>query len=661
MCNPQFVSWSIAKQDIKTSRVIRLSPQCILTISLLIITSFLAGRLSRLMLAREIDDGVFGNCSGQIIFDFNTSDTSTSRTMASGQYLTIEVSTQHKLDEYVLHIAMETLVSIAKGLSDVPLNYSVHCNISICLAISHGGHIAMHSLFGQTVIIDVNLRDYNHTSQHQQQRIHSILNATFALFKETTIQWSHKLRGFRDSLHYARHKNPLDHEMGVDVLRRIDEKKLLISTKTQFQNVDIYELPRRLFNGDAAFSQSLRNDGVLGIDRALYLDGVLQSSFYGDAAYHEALVHPAMITHKNPHKVAIIGGGEGATLREVLKHSTVEDVVMLEIDEELTMLSRKHLSEWSDCSDLNSSGSMSCFDDERVHLHFADAFQWFIDSYSENDMDTIINTTARRSDFFDVIIMDALDPDDFVDFADKLYNNTPFIQSVYNGLSSEGVFVVQLGAAPDVADPSDENGAFRNRAQMITNLQELGFESIHIYEEGHCDFYHPWSMLVAFKDYETRSNWYRNAAEIQLELHQRIARTKSGSPSLLHFDAATMIGYQLPSKSFECIFCRQDEEPEDCDEYIGFWPQINNVPISEIKVQKSGVSEHAGRGIFVVNDVPAESMIDLGQGTKAFHVAPSTWDVFDTLFDWVEETSERSGIEGEMSGLKYFIEGENNV
>jgi spermidine synthase len=55
-------------------------------------------------------------------------------------------------------------------------------------------------------------------------------------------------------------------------------------------------------------------------DKLLYLDGVLQSTYYGDAAYHEALVHPTMTSHPNPRQGAIIGGGEGATLREVLKH-----------------------------------------------------------------------------------------------------------------------------------------------------------------------------------------------------------------------------------------------------------------------------------------------------------------------------------------------------
>jgi spermidine synthase len=134
-------------------------------------------------------------------------------------------------------------------------------------------------------------------------------------------------------------------------------------------------------------------------DRIVYLDGMLQSRRTGDAAYHEALVHPALFAHSNPKRVAIIGGGEGATLREVLKHNTIEKVVMIEIDEGMANASRRFLPEWSACSDLVGR-SENCFDDARADLHFEDAFQWFKDRFLDAH-----GTTEER---FDVIIMDAL-------------------------------------------------------------------------------------------------------------------------------------------------------------------------------------------------------------------------------------------------------------
>ena len=358
--------------------------------------------------------------------------------MAHAQHLIIEVNTQKDMNELTLKSITNTLEQAMQDTSAHPLRTSHSCNQSHCLTVSLEGHIVIHSI-RQMLLIDVFLRDYDYTAQYQQHRMQYILNSASTL---GYIKWSHKLRGFLKSPHYVRLSNPLDHELGADLLRRMDDKKLLVSRKTKYQTVDIYELPRRRFNGDALKSHQLEHpDGLLGKDRALYLDGVLQSSLYGDSIYHEALVHPGMIVHANPKRVAIIGGGEGATLREVLKHNTVENVVMLEIDEELTMISREYLSEWNDCGDISTETanglagkSSSCFDEDKLDLYFVDAFQWFVDNYNESKVISANESTRLEKELFDVIIMDALDPDDTVAFSEKLYNNTDFIESLYIGL-----------------------------------------------------------------------------------------------------------------------------------------------------------------------------------------------------------------------------------
>ena len=104
-------------------------------------------------------------------------------------------------------------------------------------------------------------------------------------------------------------------------------------------------------------------------DRMVFLDDVLQSRSYGEAAYHEALVHPALFTHEEPRRIAIIGGGEGATLREVLKHNTVEQVVMLEIDPVMVEVSKQYLQAFHSCRNLVGSTD-SCFDDPQVTVYF---------------------------------------------------------------------------------------------------------------------------------------------------------------------------------------------------------------------------------------------------------------------------------------------------
>lgn len=134
-------------------------------------------------------------------------------------------------------------------------------------------------------------------------------------------------------------------------------------------------------------------------ERVLFLDGMMQSTRYGNAAYHESLVHPAMFSHKGPKRVAIIGGGEGATLREVLKHNTVETAVMIEIDQIMMDTARTTLPDWNDCSHLEGSNG-NCMDDPRAKIYTEDAFKWFSDRYAANP--------ESGEEHFDVIIMDAL-------------------------------------------------------------------------------------------------------------------------------------------------------------------------------------------------------------------------------------------------------------
>ena len=180
----------------------------------------------------------------------------------------------------------------------------------------------------------------------------------------------------------------------------------IATVQTEFQRIDIYDGIDARYKSVEDYERSLSNDGsyqskhpeLFQPDRIVFLDGVMQSRWAGETAYHEALVHPAMFAHPNPKRVAIVGGGEGATLREVLKHETVEKAFMVEIDEQMVMVSREHLPSWSDCSELQGS-SKWCFDDPRAELHVSNALTWFIDMYGDD------NDTKEE---LDVIIIDAL-------------------------------------------------------------------------------------------------------------------------------------------------------------------------------------------------------------------------------------------------------------
>ena len=230
---------------------------------------------------------------------------------------------------------------------------------------------------------------------------------------EPQVIWSVKKRHFRfvdDPIpHFV--GNPEEMDMDSDLLesRDFDLKQMVTEQKTPYQKVDIFStIFPRLRPSLAAYKKSLQNDGsyysehpeLFQPDKAVYLDGVVQSRLFGEAAYHEALVHPAMVSHPNPKRVVIVGGGEGATLREVLKHNTVEKVTMIEIDKKMVDICRKHLPEWNNCGKLVGSAD-SCFDDPRTEIFFEDAVAWFIERFGDRD-------SIDRSQRYDVLIMDAL-------------------------------------------------------------------------------------------------------------------------------------------------------------------------------------------------------------------------------------------------------------
>jgi S-adenosylmethionine decarboxylase proenzyme len=219
--------------------------------------------------------------------------------------------------------------------------------------------------------------------------------------------WAHKKRGF-DFSDEAWNREDVEHERYLLGWREYEMKTQVAHEQTTFQEFEVYDVIDSRINKIEVYERSLSTDGsyeskhpeYFKPDRVVYLDKIMQSRLSGVEAYHEALVHPAMLSHPNPRRVAIIGGGEGATLREVLKHKTVQKCVMVEIDGEMAASSKKHLSEWNDCSNLKGSVG-SCFDDPRAQVYFEDAVGWFIDRYSDK-------VEIVEADKFDVIIMDAL-------------------------------------------------------------------------------------------------------------------------------------------------------------------------------------------------------------------------------------------------------------
>ncbi len=146
--------------------------------------------------------------------------------------------------------------------------------------------------------------------------------------------------------------------------------------------------------------------------RTLILDGAVQYTEKDEFIYHEMMAHVPLMSHPNPKEVLIIGGGDGGTLREVLKHRQVTGVDMVEIDRRVVELSQTFLP-----------GVAQGFSDDRVKLYIDDGIKF-----------------ARETDKkYDIILVDSSDP---VGPAIQLYSQA-FYKDLYQALNEDGMLVAQ--------------------------------------------------------------------------------------------------------------------------------------------------------------------------------------------------------------------------
>ena len=145
----------------------------------------------------------------------------------------------------------------------------------------------------------------------------------------------------------------------------------------------------------------------------MVIDGVIMLSTRDNFLYHEMLSHPVLFTHPDPQNVIIIGGGDCGTLREVLKHRSVQQVTQIDIDEQVTRMAERYFPE------LCASNQ-----DPRATLLFADGIQYMRDAAPQS---------------VDVVIVDSTDP---IGPGEGLFNRA-FYQSCFAALKPGGILVQQ--------------------------------------------------------------------------------------------------------------------------------------------------------------------------------------------------------------------------
>jgi spermidine synthase len=191
----------------------------------------------------------------------------------------------------------------------------------------------------------------------------------------------------------------------------------------------------------------------------LFLNGNLQFAQSDEYRYHEALVHPAMAAHGAPRKVAVLGGGDGLAVRELLRYPGVESITLVDLDPNMTRL----FSSEPALVKLNGGSLRS----PKVRVINTDAFQWL----------------QQVQDVFDVIIVDFPDPTNFS--IGKLYTSA-FYALLDQRLAASGYAVIQT-TSPLIARQSFWT--------VVATIESVG---LHAYPyHTHVPSFGEWGYIIA--------------------------------------------------------------------------------------------------------------------------------------------------------------------
>ncbi len=193
--------------------------------------------------------------------------------------------------------------------------------------------------------------------------------------------------------------------------------------------------------------------------RRLFLNGNLQFDSRDEYRYHEALVHPVMAAHGGPRRVAVLGGGDGMAVREILKYPSVESITLVELDPHMTRLFREEPT----LAALNA-GALSS---PKLSVINQDAFTWL----------------EAAGESFDIIVIDFPDPSNFA--LGKLYTTT-FYELIDKRLSASGYAVVQ-STSPLVAR--------RSYWSIVATLEAVGLRTMPYH--AHVPSFGEWGFIIA--------------------------------------------------------------------------------------------------------------------------------------------------------------------
>ena len=185
------------------------------------------------------------------------------------------------------------------------------------------------------------------------------------------------------------------YEISPHISVHLECKGVLHSSRSNFQKIEVVE--------------------SLDFGKMLVLDGVINLTERDEFVYHEMLAHVPLFSHPDPSEILIVGGGDGGTAREVIKHEGISSIQQVEIDKEVIAISKKYFPSLS-----------SSLDHPKVDVLLSDAIQY----------------VREIEQTFDIILIDSTDP--VIDQSEGLFT-VPFYKDCCNALTEQGILAAQIG------------------------------------------------------------------------------------------------------------------------------------------------------------------------------------------------------------------------
>lgn len=277
-------------------------------------------------------------------------------------------------------------------------------------------HLAIHTWpERRNVTLDVYVCNFSTDNSSKAERL---MESLLIAFDPTQQSTNRILRGSADPVNQSDELllewlNP-NSAYGYRASRRLETRR------SAFQTIEVFDTPQ--------FGKLFR------------LDGSYMTSERDEFFYHEPLVHPAAVAHPRPRNALVLGGGDGGSTEELLKHPSIEQITIAELDAEVINIARTHLQ----------NVHHNAFDDPRVKLHIGDGFEFLRHSHEH----------------FDLVVLDLTDPDTP---AHRLYSRE-FFKLAAQHLAPGGAMTLHLGS-PIFSAP---------RVQAIVQDLHAVFKEVHV-------------------------------------------------------------------------------------------------------------------------------------------------------------------------------------